>query len=148
MFCFKHLCQTQVPGELITQVMSSCDLVSVTSLQQRAPVWSCTWLLVNACPKQQQQRVNALFRVVRLRGHRVRKHVVMLLMPMMPLMYFYIVTLLLLPCLTCMRRRFKAVMNVLDSIIRNVFTLPRSVELSAQWDGDSCYGASVPSYVG
>ena len=33
-----------------------------------------------------------------------------------------------------MRRRFKAVMDVLDSMIRNGVSLSRSVELSAQWD--------------
>ena len=33
-----------------------------------------------------------------------------------------------------MRRRFKAVMDVLDAMIRHGISLSRSVELSAQWD--------------
>ena len=33
-----------------------------------------------------------------------------------------------------LRRRFKAVMNVLDATIRDGFSLARSVELAAQWD--------------
>ena len=34
-----------------------------------------------------------------------------------------------------LRRRFKAVMDVLDSMIRDGFSLARSVELAVQWDG-------------
>ena len=33
-----------------------------------------------------------------------------------------------------MRRMFKAVMDVLDSMLRDGVSLPRSVELTAQWD--------------
>ena len=54
-------------------------------------------------------------------------------MLMMLLMSFCIVTLLLLPLLD-MRRRFKAVMELLDTMIRCGVSRSRSLELSAQWD--------------
>ena len=38
------------------------------------------------------------------------------------------------PLLLDMRRRFKAVMNVLDAIIRHGASLSRSFDLTAQWD--------------
>ena len=45
-----------------------------------------------------------------------------------------------------MRRRFKAVMDVLGAMIRSGISLSRSVELTAQWDKDSCSRASVSCY--
>ena len=48
-------------------------------------------------------------------------------------MFSCIVIHLLHPCLT-LRRRFKAVMDVLDAMIRDGISLARSVELTAQWD--------------
>ena len=76
----------------------------------------------------------ALFRVVRLGVHTVRKargnaadahdaaHV-----------FLYRDSSSIAPLLD-MRRSFEAVMDVLDSMIRHGFSLPRSVELTAQWD--------------
>ena len=43
-----------------------------------------------------------------------------------------------------MRRRFKAVMDVLGSMTRNGVSLPRSVELTAQWDKILAAGPLYP----
>ena len=43
-----------------------------------------------------------------------------------------------------MRRRFKAVMDVLDCMIRHGGSLSRSVELTAQWDGILTVGPLYP----
>ena len=43
-----------------------------------------------------------------------------------------------------MRRRFKAVMDVLDSMIRNGVTLTRSVELTVQWNEILAAGPLYP----
>ena len=43
-----------------------------------------------------------------------------------------------------MRRRFKAVMTVLDAMIRSGVSLSRSVELTAQWDKISAVGPLFP----
>ena len=43
-----------------------------------------------------------------------------------------------------MRRRFKAVMDVLDAMIRNGISLSRSFELTAQWDRILAIGPLYP----
>ena len=60
------------------------------------------------------------------------RFVVMLLMFMMLLIFSCIETLL--SPLLDMRRRFKAVMDVLSAMIRYGISIARSVELTAQWD--------------
>ena len=47
-----------------------------------------------------------------------------------------------------MRRRFRAVMDVLSAIIRNGISLARSVELAAQWDKILAIGPLHPVTVG
>ena len=47
-----------------------------------------------------------------------------------------------------MRRRFKAVMYVLNAMIRNGILLARSVELTAQWDRILAIGPLHPDTVG
>ena len=68
---------------------------------------------------------------------------VVLLMPVMLLMFCCIVALQLPPLLE-MRRRFKAVMDVLDAMILNGFSLSRSLELTAQWDRILAIGLLYP----
>ena len=58
-------------------------------------------------------------------------------------MFSYIVTFLLLPLLD-MRRRFKAVMDLLDAMVRYGVSLSRSVELTAQWDQIIALGPMYP----
>ena len=67
----------------------------------------------------------------------------MLLMLLMLMMFSCIVDCSLAPLLS-MRRRFKAVMDVLDSMIRNGVSLSRSVELTAQWDRILALGPMHP----
>ena len=45
-----------------------------------------------------------------------------------------------------MRRRFKVVMDLLGAMIRSGVSLSRSVELTIQWESDSCFGAGVSCY--
>ena len=45
-----------------------------------------------------------------------------------------------------MRRRFKAVMDVLGAMIRSGISLSRSVELTSQWGQDSCSWALTSCY--
>ena len=66
-------------------------------------------------------------------GPRSVRIVAMLLMPMMLVMFFMYRDSSIAPLLE-MRRRFKAVMDVLDYIFRNGTSLSRSVELTVQWD--------------
>ena len=47
-----------------------------------------------------------------------------------------------------MRRRFKAVIGVLDAMIRNGISLARSVELTAQWDRILAIGPLYPVTLG
>ena len=78
-------------------------------------------------------RVNALFRVVRLGGHKVRNargNAVDARDAADVFLYRDSSTAPLLD----MRRRFKAVMDVLDAMIWYGVSLARSVELTAQWD--------------
>ena len=61
------------------------------------------------------------------------RRVAILLMPMMPVMSFMYRDSSIAPLLD-LRRRIKAVMDVLDSVIRNGVSLARSVELTVQCD--------------
>ena len=61
----------------------------------------------------------------------------------MLLTFSCIVTPLLLPLLD-MRRRFKAVVDVLGARIRSGISLSRSVELSVQWDRILALGPMYP----
>ena len=72
-----------------------------------------------------------------------RRLVVMLLMCMMLRVFSCIVTLLLLFLLD-LRRRFKAVMDVLDAMIRSGISFARSVELTAQLDKILAVGPLYP----
>ena len=72
-------------------------------------------------------RGSALFRIVQLGGHKVKKR-----------------SVLMFALLLDMRRRSKAVMDVLGAMIQYGVSLARSVELTAQWDGILTAG---PSYV-
>ena len=47
-----------------------------------------------------------------------------------------------------LRRRFKAVIDVLGAMIRYGVSLSRSVELTAQWDQILAFGADVSCYFG
>ena len=47
-----------------------------------------------------------------------------------------------------MRRRFKAVMDLLDAMVRYGVSLSRSVELTTQWDQILALGADVSCYFG
>ena len=78
-------------------------------------------------------RENALFRVVRLSGHRVRKARGNAADAHDAADVSMCEDSAIAPLLD-MRRRFKAVMDVLDAMIRYVVSLARSVELTAQRD--------------
>ena len=85
----------------------------------------------------------ASFRVVRLGGHRVRKargnaadaH------DAADVLLYRDSSV---APLVDMRRRFKAVMDVLDAMIRHGVSLSRSVELTAQWDEILAFGPWYP----
>ena len=64
---------------------------------------------------------------------RFGKHVAMLLMPMI-LLVFFLYRDSSIASLLDLRRRLLAVMGVLDAMIRSGISLARSVELTAQWD--------------
>ena len=68
---------------------------------------------------------------------------VLLLMPLMLLMSFLYRDSSVAPLLD-MPRRFKAVMDVLDAMIRNGVSLSQSVELSAQWGRILAIGPLYP----
>ena len=74
----------------------------------------------------------ASFRVVKLGGPWVRRAGPMLLMLLMHLMFSLYRDLSIAPLLD-MRRRLKAVMDLLDAMIRYGVSLSRSVELTTQW---------------
>ena len=78
-------------------------------------------------------RGGALFRVVRLGGHRVRKARGNVSDVVDGAGVFFYRDSSIAPLLD-MRRRLKAVLGVLDAMIRSGVSLPRSVELTAQWD--------------
>ena len=67
----------------------------------------------------------------------------MLLMLLMLLMFFFYRDFFLAPLLD-MRRRFKAVMDLLDALIRYGLSLSRSVELIAQWGQILAIGPMYP----
>ena len=78
-------------------------------------------------------RRSASFRVVRLGGHRVRKDRGNAADAHDAADVFLYRDSSVAPLLD-MRRRFKAVMDVLDAMIRCGVSLSQSVELTAQWD--------------
>ena len=78
-------------------------------------------------------RGSAVFRVVRLGGHPVRKARGNAADALDAADVFLYRDASLAPLLD-LRRRFKAVMDVLDAMIRSGISLSRSAELTAQWD--------------
>ena len=90
-------------------------------------------------------RGTARFRRVRLGGHKVRKARCNVVDVHDAADVFLYRDSSISPSLD-MRRRFKAVMDVLDAMIRYGFSLARSVELTAQWDKDSCSWGSISCF--
>ena len=85
----------------------------------------------------------ARFRHVRLRGHKVRKVRGSAVDVHDAADVFLYRDSSLAPLLD-MRRRFRAVMSVLDAMIRSGVSLARSVELTAQWDRIVAVGPMYP----
>ena len=85
----------------------------------------------------------ALFRRVQLGGHKVRKARDNATFAQDAADVFLYRDSSIAPLLD-MRRRFKAVMDVLDAMIRNGISLSRSVELTAQWDRVLAVGPLYP----
>ena len=88
-------------------------------------------------------RGSASFRVVRLGGHKVRKARGNVADAHDAADVFLYRDASIAPLLD-MRRRFKAVMDVLDAMIRSGISLSRSVELTAQWDRILAIGPLYP----
>ena len=88
-------------------------------------------------------RGSALFRVVRLGGHQVRKDRGNAADAHDAADVFLYRDSSVAPLLD-MRRRFKAVVDVLDAMIRYGVSLSRSVELTAQWDRVLALGPLYP----
>ena len=85
----------------------------------------------------------ALFRRVQLGGHWVRRARANAADALDAADVFLYRDLSLAPLLD-MRRRFKAVMDILDAMIRCGVSLSRSVELTAQWDQILAIGPIYP----
>ena len=85
----------------------------------------------------------ALFRRVQLGGHWVRRARANAADALCAADVFLFRDFSLAPLLD-MRRRFKAVMDLLDSMIRHGVSLSRSVELTAQWDRILALGPMYP----
>ena len=92
-------------------------------------------------------RGNALFRVVRLGGHQVRKARGNAADAVDAAHVFLYRDSSIAPLLHT-RRRFKAVMNVLGAMIQYGVSLSRSVELTAQWDRILAAGPLYPVTLG
>ena len=92
-------------------------------------------------------RGSALLRVVRLGGHRVRKARANVADALDAADVFLYRDPSVAPLLD-MRRRFKAVMDVLDAMIRYGVSLSQSVELTAQWDRILALGPMYLDYFG
>ena len=88
-------------------------------------------------------RGSASFRVVRLGGHRIRKARGNAADAHDAADIFLYRDCSIAPLLD-VRRRFNAVMEVLDAMIRHGPSLSRSVELTAQWDGLLTVGPLYP----
>ena len=86
---------------------------------------------------------SAMFRVVRLGGHPVRKARGNVADAHDAADVFLHRDASLAPLID-MRRRFKAVMDVLDAMIRSGIALSQSVELTAQWDEILAFGPLHP----
>ena len=91
-------------------------------------------------------RGSAVPRVVQLGGHRVRKTRANVADALDAADVFLYCDSSVAPLLD-MRRRFKAVMDVLDAMIRYGVSLSRSVELTAQWDKTLALGPMYPVIV-
>ena len=89
-------------------------------------------------------RGRAVFRVVRLGGHPVRKARGNVANVHDAADVFLYREASIAPLLD-MRRRFKAVMDVLDAMIRSGISLSRSLELTAQWDRILALGPLYPA---
>ena len=89
----------------------------------------------------------ARFRLVRLGGHKVRKARGNASDVHDAVAVFLYRDSSIAPLLD-MRRRFKAVMKVLDAMIRSGIFLARSVELTAQWDRIVAVGPLYPVTLG
>ena len=92
-------------------------------------------------------RSSASFRIVRLGGRKVRKARGNAADSQDAADVFLYRDSSIAPLLD-MRRRFKAVMDVLDAMIRNGISLSRSVELTAQWDRVLAIGPLYPVTLG
>ena len=88
-------------------------------------------------------RCAALFRMVQCGGPRVRRARANAADALDAADIFLYRDFSLAPLLD-MRRRFKAVMDLLDAMIRNGVSLSRSVELTAQWDRILALGPMYP----
>ena len=84
-----------------------------------------------------------MLRVVKLDGHRVRKTRANVADALDAADVFLYCDSSVAPLLD-MRRRFKAVMDVLDAIIRYGVSLSRLLELTAQWDQILALGPMYP----
>ena len=87
----------------------------------------------------------ARFRLVRLGGHEVRKVRSNAVYVHDAADVFLYLDSCIAPLLDT-RRRFRAVMGVLDAMIRNGVSLARSVELTAQWGRIVAFGPYVSCY--
>ena len=88
-------------------------------------------------------RGSALLRVVRLGGHQVRKARANVADALDAADVFLCCDSSVAPLLD-MRRRFKAVVDVLGAMIRSGISLSRSVELAGQWDRILALGPMYP----
>ena len=88
-------------------------------------------------------RGSALFRVVRLGGHQVRKARANIADALDAADVFLYRDSSIAPLLD-VRRRFKAVVDVLGAMIRSGISLARSVELTVQWDRILAVGPLFP----
>ena len=88
-------------------------------------------------------RRGALFRVVRLGGHQVRKARDIVADALDAASVFLYRDCSIAPLLD-MRRRFKAVVDVLGAMIRSGISLSRSVEPTVQWDRTLALGPLYP----
>ena len=90
-------------------------------------------------------RGSALFRVVRLGGHQVRKAQANVAdaLDAADVFLYRDASISIAPLLD-LRRRFKAVVDVLGAMIRSGISLSRSVELAVQWDRILALGPLYP----
>ena len=143
------------PHLAIRTLFDSCRWESrVTQSVQRTPLWPASWLpaIDKGSKSVEVQRVWEVYderlqfmsrHVVRLGGHQVRKaraNVADALDAAGVFLYRDSSSASLLD----MRRRFKAVVDVLGAMIRSGISLSRSVELTVQWDRILALGPLYP----